>query len=66
MKKLDNELGEFFSNSLMNFINHNKISADLISSHGHTVFHDIKLQLTVAALILGDNSSAKNNKRDKG
>ena len=46
LKKLDNELGEFFSNSLMNFINHNKISADLISSHGHTVFHDIKLQLT--------------------
>ena len=46
LKKLDNELGEFFSESLEKFINKNKISVDLISSHGHTVFHDIKLQLT--------------------
>jgi len=46
LKKLDNELGEFFSESLVKFIKKNKISVDLISSHGHTVFHDIQLQLT--------------------
>ena len=46
LKKLDNKLGEFFSNSVKSFISSHKISADLISSHGHTVFHDIKLQLT--------------------
>ena len=45
LKKLDNELGKIFSESLVKFINKNKISVDLISSHGHTVFHDIKLQL---------------------
>ena len=46
LKILDNELGSFFSNRLMNFIYNHKISADLISSHGHTVFHDINLKLT--------------------
>ena len=45
LKILDNELGEFFSKCLVKFIKKNKISVDLISSHGHTVFHDINLKL---------------------
>ncbi len=46
---LHNELGNFIGNSINNFIiknNINKKKIDCISSHGHTIFHQPKINLT--------------------
>ncbi len=37
--KTNVELGKFFGYLLKNFVSKNKIRPDLVSSHGHTVFH---------------------------
>jgi len=46
LKILDLDLGEFFKNEISKFIQSSKSKFDLISSHGHTVFHDPKKKLT--------------------
>ncbi len=42
LKVLDLEFGDFIAKEIKKFIGKNKMSIDLISSHGHTVFHDAK------------------------
>lgn len=37
--QLDHELGTYFGHCVQEFIRKNKLQPDLISSHGHTVFH---------------------------
>jgi len=37
--KTHSELGAYFGNLIKNFISKHSLKADLISSHGHTVFH---------------------------
>ena len=39
IKGLDKKLGYFFAEMLSDFINKYDISPDIISSHGHTIFH---------------------------
>lgn len=39
LTQLDAELGLYFGECIKTFIQKNKINADLIASHGHTVFH---------------------------
>ena len=46
LKKLDIELGEFILEKVDIFIKKNKILPDIISSHGHTVFHNIKKKIS--------------------
>ena len=46
LKILDLDLGEFFKNEISKFIQSSESKFDLISSHGHTVFHDPKKKLT--------------------
>ena len=46
-KKLDEEYGEYLSHLIKYFINKNKIKVDLISSHGHTIFHDPNKKTTL-------------------
>ena len=46
LKKLDIELGEFITEMVDKFQNKYKINADLISTHGHTVFHDVKEKIS--------------------
>ena len=48
IKQIDDEFGEFIGLSILKFINKNKLSKpDLISSHGHTVFHEPKFYKTL-------------------
>ena len=48
IKQIDDEFGEFIGLSVLKFINKNKLSKpDLISSHGHTVFHEPKFNKTL-------------------
>ena len=48
IKQIDDEFGEFIGLSVLKFINKNKLSKpDLISSHGHTVFHEPKFYKTL-------------------
>ncbi len=42
LKTLDLELGKFISKEIKKFIQNNNLKIDLVSSHGHTVFHDTK------------------------
>ena len=42
LKKLDIELGKFISDETIKLINSSNEKVDLISSHGHTVFHEPK------------------------
>ena len=42
LKILDVEFGDFIAKEIKKFIGNKEISIDLISSHGHTVFHDTK------------------------
>ena len=42
LKVLDVEFGDFIAKEIKAFISNKKIRIDLISSHGHTVFHDTK------------------------
>ena len=48
IKQLDKELGEFIGLNVLKFIKENKLDKpDLISSHGHTVFHEPKFNKTL-------------------
>lgn len=50
LKKLDNELGNFISQSVNEFLSKFKIDKneiDAIASHGHTIFHQPKEKLTL-------------------
>ena len=48
IKQIDDEFGEFIGLSVLKFINKNKLSKpDLISSHGHTVFHEPEFNKTL-------------------
>ena len=40
LREADVRLGEFFADELNRFHSKNKVKPDMISSHGHTVFHD--------------------------
>ena len=40
--KLDHDLGEFIGLEINKFIKHNDLNPEIISSHGHTVFHNPK------------------------
>ncbi len=44
---LNNELGRLLADYIQQFIHAYKIKADLIASHGHTVFHQPALKLTL-------------------
>ena len=46
LKILDLDLGEFFKDEIKKFIKESKTRFDLISSHGHTVFHEPKKKLS--------------------
>ena len=48
IKQIDHEFGEFIGLSVLKFINKNKLhKPDLISSHGHTVFHEPEFNKTL-------------------
>ena len=48
IKQIDDEFGEFIGLSVLKFIKKNKLSKpDLISSHGHTVFHEPEFNKTL-------------------
>ena len=48
IKQIDDEFGEFIGLSVIKFINKNKLhKPDLISSHGHTVFHEPEYNKTL-------------------
>ena len=48
IKQIDKDFGEFIGLSVLKFINKNKLrKPDLISSHGHTVFHEPKFYKTL-------------------
>lgn len=47
LTKLDKEFGSYIGNSVNDFINRNDLQADLIASHGHTVFHQPENSLTL-------------------
>ena len=48
IKQIDDEFGEFIGLSVLKFINKNKLhKPDLISSHGHTVFHEPEFNKTL-------------------
>ena len=48
IKQIDDEFGEFIGLSVLKFINKNNLcKPDLISSHGHTVFHEPKFKKTL-------------------
>ena len=40
--KLDHSLGEFIGLEIKKFLKHNNLDPEIISSHGHTVFHNPK------------------------
>ena len=44
--RLHNEYGEFIGNQVLNFISTSGRSVDLVSSHGHTIFHQPENKLT--------------------
>ena len=46
LKKLDIELGNFITEKINEFIIKYRIEPDLISTHGHTVFHDIEEKIS--------------------
>ena len=69
LKKLDNELGEFISSKLCDFISKYKLKPILIASHGHTVFHNPSDRITLQignALIINRRTKIKviNNFRE--
>ena len=48
IKQIDKEFGEFIGLNILKFIKKNTLyKADLISSHGHTVFHEPKFNKTL-------------------
>lgn len=46
IKQIDLEYGKYLAEITHQFIHKNKLSVDLISSHGHTIFHEPKKGLT--------------------
>lgn len=46
LKKLDNDLGDFFGDAVVNFLS-DIDSVDFIASHGHTIFHEPDKNLTL-------------------
>ena len=47
IKEIDIEFAKYISDKINHFVKKNKIKAELISSHGHTVFHDPSKKLTL-------------------
>ncbi len=47
LKKLDLEYGAFIGQTVLSFIEAHKLQPDLIVSHGHTVFHQPEIGLTL-------------------
>jgi len=47
LKELDKEYGEFIGNTVLEFIQSNNHTVDLIASHGHTIFHQPEKQYTL-------------------
>ncbi len=45
--KFDNELGRFLGNSVKSFMEKYHLNPELISSHGHTIFHQPENQFTL-------------------
>jgi anhydro-N-acetylmuramic acid kinase len=45
----DRELGQFMGSCVQSFLNRHNLSADFISSHGHTIFHQPSKKLTFQA-----------------
>ena len=52
--KTDRFYGQFIGESIQSFLAENELEADLIASHGHTVFHQPENNLTVQ---IGDGNS---------
>ena len=46
IKEIDIEFAKYISDKINHFVKKNKIKAELISSHGHTVFHDPSKKIT--------------------
>lgn len=44
---INNELGKLFGDKCKEFIEENKLKVDLISSHGHTIFHQPENGITI-------------------
>ena len=47
IKEIDIEFAKHISDKINHFVEKNKIKADIISSHGHTVFHDPSKKITL-------------------
>lgn len=47
INEIDIEFAKYISNKINHFVEKNKIKADIISSHGHTVFHDPSKKITL-------------------
>jgi len=47
IREIDNKYGKYLSECINDFINENKLNVDLISSHGHTIFHEPKKKITL-------------------
>ena len=52
--KTDRYYGQFIGENIKQFLTDNKLEADLVSSHGHTVFHQPENNITVQ---IGDGNS---------
>lgn len=52
--KTDRFYGQYIGESIQSFLDVNKLTADLIASHGHTVFHQPENNITVQ---IGDGNS---------
>ncbi len=46
LKQLDIVLGNFFADQIGNFVKQHRLTPQVISSHGHTIFHQPELSLT--------------------
>lgn len=47
IKETDIELGRYIGRAVKDFIERHELSADLVASHGHTIFHDPAHKLTL-------------------
>ena len=57
INKINLEYGNFIGNEINKFISNNNSKIDLISSHGHTIFHEPEKKLT---LQIGDGQTISN------
>jgi anhydro-N-acetylmuramic acid kinase len=44
--QLHNEYGKFIGNAVLKFLRTSRVKADLVASHGHTIFHQPKHEIT--------------------